>query len=218
MQTAQMNSPRFGLRTTPLAGTIDDFRLMHDDYSTSGSFSFRAMRPMLIAAVVIAAGAGITWGVTSYTERHAAKIEAPAVGPDPSVPAAASVPAISNLQVPAAPTAKDSPVTDPLGALTKAEESNSMPLAGHGNNHSSESMNPVKAKSSVAAKSAPAPAKKVAPAAVVAPALVPLNEVVAPQPELLTPATPAPAPPVIQEPPVVPAPATIVPPVEKPTL
>ncbi|MEO8103382.1 MAG: hypothetical protein ABI790_12710 [Betaproteobacteria bacterium] len=215
MQTAQMNSPRFGLPTTPLAGTLDDFRLIHDDYSTSGSFSFRAMRPMLIAAVVIAAGAGITWGVTSYTERHAAKIEAPAVGPDPSVPAAASVPATSNLQVPsAAPTAKDSPVTDPLGPLTKTEESNSMPLAGHGNNHSSESMNPVKARSSVAAKSAPA--RKVAPAAVVEPPLVPLNEVVAPQPELLTPATPVPAPPVIQEPPVAPAPAAIVPPVEKP--
>ena len=39
-----------------------------------------------------------------------------------------------------AASAVDSPATDPKGALTKAEEANSMPMAAHGNNHSSPSL------------------------------------------------------------------------------
>ena len=39
-----------------------------------------------------------------------------------------------------APAAVDSPATNPKGTLTKAEESNSMPQAAHGNNHSSPSL------------------------------------------------------------------------------
>ena len=37
-------------------------------------------------------------------------------------------------------TARDSPATDPKGTLTKEEEAKAMPMAGHGNNHSSPSL------------------------------------------------------------------------------
>ena len=37
-------------------------------------------------------------------------------------------------------TARDNPATEPLADLTKEKESVSMPLAAHGNNHSSESL------------------------------------------------------------------------------
>jgi hypothetical protein len=46
---------------------------------------------------------------------------------------------------PATETAKDSPATNPTATLTKEKESNSMPMAGQGNNHSSESLEPGKA-------------------------------------------------------------------------
>jgi hypothetical protein len=40
----------------------------------------------------------------------------------------------------AAAPATDSAATDPKGTLTKTEETNSMPMAAHGNNHSSPSL------------------------------------------------------------------------------
>lgn len=40
----------------------------------------------------------------------------------------------------ASSTAIDSPATNPMGTLTKEDEQNAMPLAGHGNNHSSPSI------------------------------------------------------------------------------
>lgn len=223
MQTAQINSPRFDFQaTTPLTpltpparrtGTLNDFRVNPDSYATTSSFSGNAMRPVMIAALVIAAGAGIAYGVTNYLEPKETKVSAPAApanSPDPSVPAASSVPATSNVPVaPEAPTAKDSPATNPLGNLSKQEQANSMPLAGHGNNHSSESMSPTKVKPVAPAKSVATPAKKIAPAAIM-PAMVPN-----PLPTETAPLTPlAPVPPAITEPPVLPAPAPIVPPTE----
>ena len=204
MQTAQMNSPRFSFQTPPpVPGTLDDFRVVHDNYATSGSFSAKAMRPVWIAALLIAAGAGIAFGVNSYSEHNAAKTESAAVAADPSVPAASSTPAIRNVPMAAeAPTAKDSPITDPLKPMTKSEEANSMPMAGQGNNHSSESMNPAKARNSVAVKSAPAPARKAAPA----PILPAANEVAPLPQETAPPSPPAPA---IIEPLPVPAPASV---------
>lgn len=44
----------------------------------------------------------------------------------------------------AAGAAKDSAATDPKGTLNKEEESKSMPMAGHGNNHSSPALEPPK--------------------------------------------------------------------------
>jgi hypothetical protein len=74
-------------------------------------------------------------------------VEVPAV-PLPPLPAvnasdpdAAPVPsAPTPVETVAAPLAIDSPETDPKGALTKAEEAVSMPMAGHGNNHSSPAL------------------------------------------------------------------------------
>jgi type IV pilus biogenesis protein CpaD/CtpE len=40
------------------------------------------------------------------------------------------------------PTAQDSKATNPTGALDKREEQNAMPMAGHGNNHSSPALDP----------------------------------------------------------------------------
>ncbi len=51
--------------------------------------------------------------------------------PIPPPPAATASPA---------ETAKDSAATDPKGALSAQEESKSMPMAGHGNNHSSPAL------------------------------------------------------------------------------
>ena len=215
MQTAQMNSPRFNDQTTArLPGTLDDFRLVHDNYATSGNFSAKSMRPVWITALVIAAVAGIAFGVNAYSERDDAKITTVALAPDPTVPTASSVPATGNQALATeAPAAKDSPVTDPLSPLTKSTESNSMPMAGHGNNHSSESLNPVKAKSSVAAKSSSVSSKRVAPTPAAA-----ANEI-APPPQEATPSAPAvPAPTIIEEKPVVPPPAPKVEPTEPPKL
>ena len=43
-------------------------------------------------------------------------------------------------------TAKDSPATDPKATLSKEDESKAMPMAAHGNNHSSPSLEAPKTK------------------------------------------------------------------------
>ena len=50
----------------------------------------------------------------------------------------------SKVGVPSGPTARDAPDTAPLAPLTKEQEKSGMPLAGHGNNHSSESLEPAR--------------------------------------------------------------------------
>jgi hypothetical protein len=227
MQSAQISSPRFSYQAAAAAPrTLDDYRVIHDNYSSNGSLSAGSMRPLLIAAVVVASIAGAAFGVNAYSDRMAAKSTAIAAGPDPSLPSAAAVQANSNLtgSVPApsaATTAKDSPATDPMGTLTKSEAANTMPMAGQANNHSSESLNPGKVTGSVTAKSAvkpSAPAKAIrtpnptpAPAAmVVAPPSAPVEAA-----PLVTPPMP-----LIEEKPaiVVPAPMPDAPPAEAPKL
>jgi hypothetical protein len=60
----------------------------------------------------------------------------------PSAPPPVPLPADLPRGADAASTAKDSAATDPKGTLTKEEESKSMPMAAHGNNHSSPSLEP----------------------------------------------------------------------------
>lgn len=60
----------------------------------------------------------------------------PATTPAAVLPPPPAAPAAGD----AAASAIDSPATDPKGTLSKAEESKSMPMAGHGNNHSSPSL------------------------------------------------------------------------------
>ena len=62
-----------------------------------------------------------------------------AVGTPPPVAAVPTPPPPSGATSPAE-TAKDSPATDPKGTLSTQEESKSMPMAGHGNNHSSPAL------------------------------------------------------------------------------
>lgn len=62
--------------------------------------------------------------------------------PDPSVPAAAAAVAV---QAPAAAsTARDEPANRPTDGLTKAQESNAMPMPGQVNNHSTTAIDPAK--------------------------------------------------------------------------
>ncbi len=68
--------------------------------------------------------------------------------PAAAVPVTQATPPLPEPNAPkGAPGAIDSPATDPVKPLTKEEESNSMPMAGHGNNHSSPSLPGPKSKS-----------------------------------------------------------------------
>jgi hypothetical protein len=66
--------------------------------------------------------------------------------PDPSVPAAATV-----VTAPTTATAKDEPAARATGTLTKAQESNAMPMPGQANNHSSTALDPAARAASAAA-------------------------------------------------------------------
>jgi len=59
---------------------------------------------------------------------------------DPSVPAAASV-----VEAPAAVGGRDDKTSNPLGTLTKADESQAMPKPGQANTHSSPSLDAASA-------------------------------------------------------------------------
>ena len=161
MPTSHFSAPRLDRLTIPATSrTLDDLRMNHDNYATSGSFSAASMRPVLITVLVIAIAAGLAIGAKNYVGGADASQSMSAAQPDPSVPAASQVPSTSNVPMTAGvTTAKDSPATDPMSTLTKSEEANSMPLAGHGNNHSSESLNPAKIDSGTAGKSPPTAAK-----------------------------------------------------------
>ena len=61
--------------------------------------------------------------------------------PGPTGTAYPVPPASAAAQSPApADAGKDSPATQPASTLSEAEEESQMPLAGHGNNHSSDSL------------------------------------------------------------------------------
>ncbi len=66
----------------------------------------------------------------------------PAASVPPPAPPATQPPPPPSGGVNPAETARDSAATDPMGTLSKAEESKSMPMAGHGNNHSSPALAP----------------------------------------------------------------------------
>ena len=203
MQTAQINSPRFGYQVpAPMAVTVphtlDDFRPVHGSYA--GSFSGKSMQPWWIAAGMIATVAAIAIGVNMYSESHIAKIDAATSAPNHRLPAAPAAPTAA--AVPAeAPAAIDKAATDSQRTSPKSEEAIVKPSVGSAKSQSGESVSPVKPRSSVAGSSAPVAVKKVAPSTT-APLIAP------PQPELVAPSPP------IQEP--LPTPAPII--EEKPIL
>ena len=209
MQSAQMSATPFSFQSTvPIPNTLDDFRIVHDNYDSSGSFSAKAMRPVWIAALLIAAGAGIAAWMGMFSETDGVEISKATLAPGSAASSAATT---NRIAPPAAPAsaAKDNPAATTLNASPGTEAANAMPSAP--TTIRSESNNPVKAKSN-AAKSVSAPAKKVAPLPV-----TPANAV-APTPQDAAP--PSPPAPIVEEKPVVPTPAPVpeVPPVEPPKL
>lgn len=194
MQSAQMSATGYGFQSTvPIPHTLDDLRIVHDNYDSSGSFSAKAMRPIWIAALLIAAGTGIAAYLGMFPEHDGAEISKANFAPGTAAPSAATT---NSIAPPAAPfaAAKDSPAPETPNAVSKSEVLNAMPPP---TTVRSQTVPPVKAKGNEA-KSVSAPAKKVAPLAV-----TPANAV-APLPQEAAPPTP-PAP-IVEEKPVVPAP------------
>jgi hypothetical protein len=151
----------------PPTRTLNDFRMGQNNYTNASSFSAKAMRPLLIVALLIAVGAGIAWTMSKPSENSAAKMNAATT--------ASSLPVTPN----------DSAVATPLMPLTKLEEVTPAPSAASANTRSSESVKPVKVKGLVAMKAARVAAKEVAPI----PAS-PVNEIAVQQPEAMPPAPP----------------------------
>ena len=102
----------------------------------------RSLCSALILMALFSAGCDKLPSAPAAPRADAASAEVPrpfAPLPDPSVPAANSVPG----PAPAA-TAKDDSSNRPKSDMTKAEESSAMPKAGQANNHSSTALDPKK--------------------------------------------------------------------------
>lgn len=94
------------------------------------------------ACLALLAGCGEPSTPSASTSPPASTAAAPSP-PATSAPAVPIPPPPPPTAADAAATAKDSAATDPKGTLGKEEESKSMPMAGHGNNHSSPSLEPA---------------------------------------------------------------------------
>jgi hypothetical protein len=177
MQAVQAQAPlAFNYRSTvPPARTLNDLRMGQNNYNNASNATAKAMRPLLIVALLIAVGVGIVWSLSKSSENSAAKVNAATTGPAPTVAAASSLPVTRN----------DSAVSTPLMPLTKSQEVTPVLSAAPTNTRSSESVKPVKVKSLVALKAARVAAKEIAPI----PAS-PVNELAAPQPQATPPPTP----------------------------
>ena len=207
MHTAQMNSPRFDYQlAVPVAHTLDEYRVVSGSYG--GSFSRKSNQPLWIAVAMIAAIAGIGYGVNIYSDYNAPKVEPMTYSPDLIVKT--TPPAAASLQAPtAAPESlralpKSEAVTMPSSALvptTKNVDPNSA----------------VSSRTTPAAKPAPAAASKVLRAPASTNLVVPVQpEIAPPVPPIIEP-RPTPAP-IVDEIPVAPAPKPVpeTPPVEAP--
>ena len=89
-----------------------------------------------VAGVALIVGCGESKSPTTPTTPVATAPTPPATTPPPVVPPPPAQPTADD----GSGTAKDTAATDPKGTLTKSEESKAMPEAGHGNNHSSPSL------------------------------------------------------------------------------
>ena len=207
MHTAQMNSPRFDYQlAVPAAQTLDEYRVVSGSYG--GSFSGKSNQPVWIAVAMIAAIAGIGYGVNFYSDYNAPKVEPTTYSPDlivkttPSAPASLQAPTAAPESLRALP--KSEAVTMPSSALvptTKNVEPNSA----------------VSARTTPAAKPAPAATSKVSRAPATGNVVVPVQpEIAPPVPPIVEP-RPTPAP-IVDELPVVPTPKPVpeTPPVEAP--
>jgi hypothetical protein len=192
------NSPQFSYQTAapaPVKRTLNDYRINPVDYAAlAASKTNSVVSPGWIVALAIAmigAGAFAVNQRGGFVGKHEAV--APAASIQQTVPAASSVIEPAVAPATAETTARDTAASAPLAPLTKSSETTEMPKALHGNNHSSESVQPAPAPKKVNSSSAkPAPAKKVAEPLVAPP---PVNNQVTPPVEA---APPAPTPPVVE--------------------
>ena len=215
MQAAQMTATPFSFQSTvPLPNTLDDLRIVHDNYDSSGSFSAKAMRPVWIAALLTAAGAGIAAWMGMFSGQDGVEISNATFAPAPAPPSAAITNRIAPPTAPVA-AATDGTAANALNAMPGTEAANAMPPAP--TTIRSETITPVKAKGNVA-KSVSAPAKKVAPLPLPLPLPVTPANAVAPTPQEAAP--PSPPAPIVEVRPDVPTPAPTpeAPPVDPPKL
>lgn len=199
MQTAQISSPRFSYQATvPAPRKLDDFRVVHEDYA--GSFSAKSRSPLLLAAIVIAAIAGVGVGAYKYSGRDAEKLHTAALSHTVSVPIPTeTAPAPSNR------------LAEPLNPPGKSQEINPASPVGQATSENTNAKNPANARNALPARSASAPTRSTMTVPPVR------SQVVVPTPQEVPPMPiPTPARPIIEEPPVMPSPEPIVPPAEPP--
>lgn len=202
------NSPQFSYQTAapaPVKRTLNDYRINPVDYAAlAASKTNSVVSPGWIVALAIAligAGAFAVNQRGGLVSKH--ETVAPAVSVPQTVPAASSMIEPAAAPATAETTARDTAASAPLAPLTKSSETTEMPKALHGNNHSSESVQPApatKASNVNGSNTKPGTAKKVAEPPVAPP---PVSQVMPPQVEA-TP--PAPTPPVVEPTPPAPLP------------
>lgn len=199
--------PQFSYQSAapaPVKRTLNDYRINPVDYAAlAASQSNSVVRPGWIVALAIAligVGAFAVNQRGGFVGKH--ESVAPPAPVQQTVPPASSATEPAAAQATAETTARDTAASAPLAPLTKSSETTEMPKALHGNNHSSESVQPAPAPKKVNSGSAkPAPAKKVAEPLVAPP---PVNNQVTPTVEA---APPTPTPQVVEPaPPAPPAP------------
>ena len=207
MHTAQMNSPRFDYQlAVPAAHTLDEYRVVSGSYG--GSFSRKSNQPLWIAVAMIAAVAGIGYGVNFYADYNAPKVEPTTYTPDLIVKS--TPPASTSLQAP-------TPAPESQATLPKSDAANMSPAVLVPTTKNLEPNNSVNSRTTPAAKPAPAATSKVSRAPASGNVVVPVQpEIAPPLPPIIEP-LPTPAP-IVDEIPPVPAPKPVpeTPPVEAP--
>jgi hypothetical protein len=179
----------------PRLRTLNDMRMGHDHDAALGAPSTQSKRPLLMVALLIAAGAAIAIGVKTYSDQNATKNAATRATQDAIVAATPPQPVAPSVVMPV-PGATENGAH--MGAPLSKLDAVNMPMTAHVKTHSSEVVNPVKSKSVALAKSAPVTAKRAS-----ANAVTPISETAPTQREALPAFAPTPA--IVEEKSVAPA-------------
>ena len=206
MRTAQMDSPRFDYQLAlPVSHTLDEYRVVSGSYG--GSFSRKSKQPLWIAVAMVAALAGIGYGVNFYSDYSAPKVEPTTYTPDLIVKS--TPPASTSLQAP-------TPAPESLRTLPKSDAPNMSLSVLAPTTKNLEPNSSVNSGTTPAAKPAPAATSKVSRAPASGNVVVPVQpEIAPPVPPIIEP-RPTPAP-IVEVPPVpTPQPVPETPPMEAP--
>lgn len=161
MEAIQANPQQFSYQAAiPTPRTLDDYRVMHINYDSGGSFAAKAVRPALIIAFAIGA---VIVGMKLYSDHAAVNTDMDAIHSTGGATTSASVGAASRATMPTVPAASAPVVTEPLRTPNNSTLLTPAPLPAAANNAIVEPLKAVKSKSSVTAKSTPPLAKKIAP-------------------------------------------------------